>query len=80
VKKRDFEAGEGSDTADIWADIFEELSTDQERNRNRRPSSSSSFAGIGNIFSGNFQPSFPKSFFSLPSTVSKRDSNSTLEN
>ena len=45
-----------------------------------RPSSSSSFAGIGNIFSGNFQPSFPKSFFSLPSTVSKRDSNSTLEN
>ena len=41
------------------------------------PPPSTSFSSLGSIFSGSFQPSFPKSFFSLPSTVSKRDSNTT---
>jgi len=43
------------------------------------PSSpSSSFPTLSSFFSsGSFQPKFPQSFFSIPSTVSKRHSNST---
>jgi len=44
------------------------------------PSTSSSFSSLSSFFSGNFQPSFPKSFFSLPTTVSKRETNTTLLN
>jgi len=43
-------------------------------------SSSQAFSSLSSFFTGSFQPSFPKSFFSLPSTVSKRGSNSSLTN